>query len=123
MKLKAQTAIKPFETSVHINLAEAKSVEISLFHKLGSKRMIRDLEEGRSYLHKDDGSLLPNKSANDVKQEMIRLSTKYGVLCKHTAFVAVEEREEGKIKQKQKTKKIKKKYIKHRKQQKKKQIK
>jgi hypothetical protein len=57
--------------------------------------MIKDLEEGRSFMHTLDRQLLPGKSAEQVKQECIRLSTRYGVLCKLTAFVAIEERDEA----------------------------
>ena len=93
MTLKAKTAIKPFECKVHIKPEEAK--EGTLFHSLGAKQMIRDLQEGRSFMHGLNAELLPNKTAQHVKEETIRLSTRYGVLCKLTAFVGIEERDEA----------------------------
>ena len=91
--LRAKTAIKEFETSVDVKPQDA--VEGTLFHQLGAKQLIRDLQEGRSFMHNVDGSLMQGRNAEKVKTEMIRLSTSYGVLCPHTAFVAVEERDEG----------------------------
>ena len=49
--------------------------------------MIRDLEEGTSYIHKGG-----NPSSNVVENEIIRLGTTYGLASKYTSFIAVEER-------------------------------
>eukprot|EP01087_Luapelamoeba_hula_P007563 TRINITY_DN1849_c0_g1_i1.p1 TRINITY_DN1849_c0_g1~~TRINITY_DN1849_c0_g1_i1.p1 ORF type:complete len:911 (+),score=210.03 TRINITY_DN1849_c0_g1_i1:64-2733(+) len=90
IRLTAKTAIKPYEATLEINPQDAKTG--TLFHQLGAQRLIRDLTEGRSFMHDDKGKLTDDRSARDVQEAMVRLSTRYGVLCQHTAFVAVEER-------------------------------
>jgi len=86
----AKTADKTFKTSVRIDPAGA--TEGTLLHSLGARRMIRDLEEKRSYLHLDG----KNKATpEDINEEIIRLSTSYSVLSPLTAFIGVEERNEG----------------------------
>jgi len=87
--LKAETAIQQFEFSVTIDPKSLQNGDLP--HKLGAKSLIRDLEEGRSYMHKDDKSLIQGKTENDVKNEIIRLSTSYGVISKYTAFIAIED--------------------------------
>jgi len=87
--LKAETAIQQFEFSVTIDPKSLQKGDLP--HKLGAKSLIRDLEEGRSYMHKDDKSLIQGKTENDVKNEIIRLSTSYGVISKYTAFIAIED--------------------------------
>ncbi|KAL6040638.1 von Willebrand factor A domain-containing protein 5A [Balamuthia mandrillaris] len=91
--INAQTAIKPFSATVKLNLEEPEDGQ--LLHKLATRSLIRDFEEGRSYLHRPNGGFISGKSQQDVKEETIRLSTTYGVLSKFTAFVAEEEREEA----------------------------
>ena len=55
--------------------------------KLAARSLIRDLEEGRSHMSPCTEAV--------AKQEMIRVSTLYQILSKHTAFVAIEERAEA----------------------------
>ena len=68
----------------------------SLVAALWARQTIRDLEEGRSALHPRRGSRQKRgRSADDrVKEEIVRLGTAYGLVSRHTSFVAVEEREE-----------------------------
>lgn len=54
--------------------------------------MLRNLEEGQSYIHTNSGVVKYNR---DAVQEAVRISIESGVLSKHTAFVAVEERDEA----------------------------
>eukprot|EP00005_Dracoamoeba_jomungandri_P004866 CAMPEP_0174252268 /NCGR_PEP_ID=MMETSP0439-20130205/1812_1 /TAXON_ID=0 /ORGANISM="Stereomyxa ramosa, Strain Chinc5" /LENGTH=865 /DNA_ID=CAMNT_0015332783 /DNA_START=43 /DNA_END=2640 /DNA_ORIENTATION=- len=91
--IKAQMGSEPFESTISINLAEMEDAD--MFHKLAAKQLLKDLEDGRSYLHTDNGSLIAKKTEADVKEEMVRLSKAYSVLCKHTSFVAEEERSEA----------------------------
>ncbi|KAH3764805.1 Vault protein inter-alpha-trypsin domain [Pelomyxa schiedti] len=57
--------------------------------KLFARALLRDLEEGRSYMH--NGSILPDVA----KREAIQVSRKYNVLSSYTSFVAVESRTEA----------------------------
>jgi Ca-activated chloride channel homolog len=70
--------------------------EGSLVATLWARHVIRDLEEGRSALHPRRGSLQPRgRGADDrVKEEIVRLATAYGLVSRHTSYVAIEEREE-----------------------------
>jgi hypothetical protein len=90
--LTAKSGKNLFKTSIHLNPNEL--IEGNLFHKLAAKKLIRDLEEGRSYLHEDNGSIKKGKSEKDIKEEIISLSTKYMILSKYTAFVAIENRKD-----------------------------
>jgi len=89
--LKGVTALSEFKTTVEIDPSTALNSD--LFHKLGGKAMIRDLQERRSFMHDKNQTLKKGYTNESVKNEMIRLSTKYGVICPYTAFVAVEEDE------------------------------
>jgi len=81
--------------SVEVSFDASKPTEGTQFHRLAARSVIRDLDTGRSYMHDDTSGLIPGLTKNDVDQAIIQMSTKYGVLSKLTAFVAVEEREEA----------------------------
>jgi len=87
--LTAQSALKPWECKMSIDFGEADDGD--LLHKLAAKTLIRDLEEGRSYMHNNEGGVIREKG--DPTEETIRLSISYGILSKLTSFVAVEERD------------------------------
>jgi len=87
----ASTAVKPFKATMKIDTKLA--LKGDMLHKLAAKRLIKDLEEGRSYFHDENGKLLNFKSQDDVKAEIIKLSTSYSVLSVYTAFIAVEKRD------------------------------
>jgi uncharacterized protein YegL len=89
--LSAATAKGPFSTSVKVNFAE--TVDGDFICKLAAKSLIRDLEEGRSYLHDNKGNLLTAKT--DVKKRIIELSVKHSLMSKYTSFVAVEKRKDA----------------------------
>jgi hypothetical protein len=61
----------------------------------GIQKAIEEFDEGNSYLHDGTGAVVTGKTADDVKREVVRLSTTYGILTKYTALVAVEERDEA----------------------------
>eukprot|EP01114_Cavostelium_apophysatum_P014046 TRINITY_DN3539_c0_g1_i1.p1 TRINITY_DN3539_c0_g1~~TRINITY_DN3539_c0_g1_i1.p1 ORF type:complete len:886 (+),score=216.32 TRINITY_DN3539_c0_g1_i1:162-2819(+) len=89
----AKTAVKSIKLAV--NLDPNNLIEGSQFHKLAAKKLIRDLEDKRSFLHDNNGDLTEGKSPDDVKNEVVRLSTTYGILSTYTAFVAVERRKDA----------------------------
>jgi hypothetical protein len=63
---------------------------------LWARRAIRDLEEGCSRLHAFRGSRQERAAAGldeRVKTEIVRLGTTYGLMSRHTSFVAIEKRE------------------------------
>jgi len=68
----------------------------SLVSTLWARRAIRDLEEGCSRLHAPRGSRQERATAGleeRVKAEIVRLGTTYGLMSRHTSFVAIEKRE------------------------------
>jgi Ca-activated chloride channel family protein len=83
---------------VHFTLPiePAALTEGTLLGTLWARRMIRDLEEGRSALHPRRGSqqarALDLKDER-VKAEIVRLGTAFCLVSRHTSFVAVETRE------------------------------
>eukprot|EP01090_Pellita_catalonica_P012010 TRINITY_DN2515_c0_g1_i1.p1 TRINITY_DN2515_c0_g1~~TRINITY_DN2515_c0_g1_i1.p1 ORF type:complete len:443 (-),score=59.65 TRINITY_DN2515_c0_g1_i1:766-2094(-) len=89
--LNAKTALGKFQISVDFKLADA--IADTQIHKLATRSMLKDLEEKRSYLHDRAFNAIAGVPDSAVKDEMIRLSVKYSVLCKHTAFIAIEARD------------------------------
>lgn len=72
---------KQFAATVHVNASVISTGTQAI--KLGAKSLIDDLESGRQKL--DEGSL---------SKEVIALSTNCGVLCRRTAFIAIDERDQ-----------------------------
>ena len=58
----------------------------NLVQKLAARSLIRDLEEGSSWLH------ATNANNSVIKNEIVRLGTTYSLVSKHTSFIAVEPR-------------------------------
>ncbi|KAI9351821.1 hypothetical protein DFJ73DRAFT_369944 [Zopfochytrium polystomum] len=56
-------------------------------HVLAARKLIRDLEDMKSFMDQD----MP-ASESDRKAEIVRVGVKYGLTSKYTSFVAVEER-------------------------------
>jgi Ca-activated chloride channel family protein len=84
------------DVSLPLALDPTSAAEGTLVATLWARHMIRDLEEGRSVLHPRRGS--QQKRALDLKDEqvkaaIVRLGTTWGLVSRHTSFVAVEERE------------------------------
>jgi uncharacterized protein YegL len=75
--------------AVELAPTPADIFEGNTLHTLAARELIRDLEEGRSFMHKAPGRAAPSEAA--VRAEIIRLATTYGLASKHTSFVAVEE--------------------------------
>ncbi len=70
--------------------------EGTLVGTLWARRMIRDLEEGRSELHPRRGSQQTRAvglKEEKAKAEIVSLGTTWSLVSRHTSFVAVEERE------------------------------
>jgi Vault protein inter-alpha-trypsin domain/von Willebrand factor type A domain len=82
----------PVSFPLRLDPAEAPSG--TLLATLAARTAIRDLEEGRSTLHDRRGSLQERdgKAKDRVIQEIVRLGVTYGLVSRHTSYVAVEER-------------------------------
>ena len=61
----------------------------NLVQKLTARSLIRDLEEGSSWLHSANQNSVNN---SQIKAEIVRLGTTYNLVSKHTSFIAVEQR-------------------------------
>jgi hypothetical protein len=70
-----------------------KPTEGEFVFALAARRLMKDFDESRSYAHTSAGALESGWSLDRVKKEMIKISLETGVMCEHTSFVAVEERE------------------------------
>ncbi|KAJ5080791.1 von willebrand factor a domain-containing protein 5a [Anaeramoeba ignava] len=68
--------------------------KIPLFHILGAKLMIKDLEERTSLFHDENGELKKEFSQKDVDQKIIELAKKYNLVSSKTSFIAVVENED-----------------------------
>jgi Ca-activated chloride channel family protein len=72
------------------------AAEGTLVATLWARHLIRDLEEGRSALHPRRGSQQKRAVGlkdEQVEAEIVRLGTTWGLVSRHTSFVAVETRE------------------------------
>lgn len=88
----AKTGASNFKASAAVTSSAV--MKGTMIHKMAAKSLIRDLEEQRSYLHDDKGILI-KASNNELKQKIIEISIRHQIMSKHTAFVAVEKREEA----------------------------
>ena len=82
--------------SFSLPLDPAVAPEGTLVATLWARRMIRDLEEGRSPIHPRRGSQQARALGlkdEAVKAEIVRLGTTFGLASRHTSYVAVEERD------------------------------
>eukprot|EP01101_Sappina_pedata_P001189 TRINITY_DN11297_c0_g1_i5.p1 TRINITY_DN11297_c0_g1~~TRINITY_DN11297_c0_g1_i5.p1 ORF type:complete len:404 (+),score=54.27 TRINITY_DN11297_c0_g1_i5:223-1434(+) len=58
-----------------------------MLQKLAARSLIRDFEEGTSYLHDK-----ARPSSEAIKKEVVRLGTTFGLASRYTSFIAVEDR-------------------------------
>ncbi len=83
------------DVSFALPLDPAQAMEGTLVGTLWARRMIRDLEEGRSAIHPRRGSQQARALGlqdEKVKAEIVSLGTSWSLVSRHTSFVAVEER-------------------------------
>ena len=86
VKITAQSPDGPLVVELPVD--PTKAIRGKLIHTLAARSMIRDLEEGRSWMTELGYDV---KSAR-VKEEIVRLGTKYQLTSLHTSFIAIEER-------------------------------
>uniref|UniRef100_A0A0G4FXR4 VWFA domain-containing protein n=1 Tax=Chromera velia CCMP2878 TaxID=1169474 RepID=A0A0G4FXR4_9ALVE len=61
-------------------------------HKMAARMMLRDLEEGTSFLHPQPGAGQIPDLSDCVKKEAVMLGTHFGLASKWTSLIAVEKR-------------------------------
>ena len=81
----ASTPEGPLELQLPVPV---EAVRGRVAHRLYARALVRDLEEGTSFLHPPHG---PAPPAAEVHDTIVAVSTKWGVLSSRTAFVAVEQ--------------------------------
>ena len=64
---------------------KSNELNSNLIHKMACRSLIRDLEEGGSALHFQNGTTI-----DDVNNEIVRLGLKYQIVSSQTSFVAVD---------------------------------
>eukprot|EP00727_Mastigamoeba_balamuthi_P001039 m51a1_g10932 hypothetical protein (841) ;mRNA; f:140423-143884 len=83
--LSGRVGTQSINETVNVSGDVSSGPEAQHILKLAAKTALRDLEENNSFL----GS---GASPETAKKTAVTMSLRYGVLCKHTAFVAVEKR-------------------------------
>ena len=86
VKVTAQSPDGPLSVELPVDLS--KLMKGKLIHTLAARTLIRDLEEGRSWITQ----LGYGTNSLEVKQEIIRLGTKYQLVSQFTSFIAIEDR-------------------------------
>ena len=84
--IKATTPLGPL--AVHIGARPEDYIQGEVIHKMAARALIRDLEEGTSYLHSLKGTQAV--SSTQVTKEIIALGVAHQLASKHTSFVAVQ---------------------------------
>ena len=84
--IKATTPVGPLAVRLEANAADY--ITGDLIHKMAARYMIRDLEEGTSYLHSLKGTA--SVTSDTIKSEIVRLGVQHQLASKHTSFVAVQ---------------------------------
>jgi len=77
------------DLDVTLPVQEKDIVEGTLVHTMAARGLIKDLTDGTSWLHKAS-KVSPSESV--VKSEIVKLGTKYGLVSKHTSYLAIEPR-------------------------------
>ena len=92
VKISAKSPEGPL--NVELPLCKEQIIKGKLIHTLAARTLIRDLEDGTSFLHlKKDGSKASTTNlAGKVREEIIRLGIDHQLASAHTSFVAIEER-------------------------------
>ena len=67
-----------------MNITEKDFIEGEFVHQLGARKRIQDLEEGPES---------EAVSANDLKEAIVRLGTKYSLASRHTSFVGIDPKD------------------------------
>ena len=75
-----------------VSLDPARAVRGRTVAALAARARIRELEESPAWLT-SRGSRQTDRKASAVRQEIVQLATKYGLLSRETSYVAIERRE------------------------------
>ncbi|CAG8573614.1 26220_t:CDS:2 [Dentiscutata erythropus] len=65
----------------------------SKIHTLTARKLIQDLEDGTSFIHKhqsNSGKTIPNSL---IREQVVNLGVTYSLASKHTSFLAIDERD------------------------------
>jgi uncharacterized protein YegL len=91
VRFMATTPIQDFDITRQVSLKEVN--DGTFLFALAARRLFDEFQRGVSFAHDPvTGKLKADWDEEKVKQAMISLSLETGVMCKHTAFVAIEER-------------------------------
>ncbi|KAJ3190808.1 hypothetical protein HK101_008351, partial [Irineochytrium annulatum] len=83
------TGVSP-DGPLNLKVPVSASVEGTLVHILAARMLIRDIDDGRSYL-KDAMKIKGPLPGTVAKDEIVRLGLKFSLASKHTSFLAVDE--------------------------------
>ncbi|RIB03892.1 von Willebrand factor type A domain-containing protein [Gigaspora rosea] len=64
----------------------------SKIHTLAARKLIQDLEEGTSFIHKHPRNKGKNISNSLLREQIVKLGVTYNLASKYTSFIAIDER-------------------------------
>ncbi|KAF0432281.1 von willebrand domain-containing protein [Gigaspora margarita] len=64
----------------------------SKIHTLAARKLIQDLEEGTSFIHKHPRNKGKNLSDSLICEQIVKLGVTYNLASKYTSFIAIDER-------------------------------
>ncbi|KAF0496473.1 von willebrand domain-containing protein [Gigaspora margarita] len=65
----------------------------SKIHTLAARKLIQDLDDGTSFIHRHQRNNGKNISASFIREQIVKLGTVYNLASKHTSFLAIDERD------------------------------
>ncbi|CAG8726389.1 8910_t:CDS:10 [Dentiscutata erythropus] len=65
----------------------------STIHALAARKLIQDLDDGTSFIHKHPRNNEKNIPDSFIREQIVKLGTIYNLASKHTSFLAIDERD------------------------------
>ncbi|RIB10468.1 von Willebrand factor type A domain-containing protein [Gigaspora rosea] len=79
----------PMKLSIQL---DPVALQGSKIHTLAARKLIQDLEEGTSFIHKHPRNKGKNMSDSLIREQIVKLGVTYNLASKHTSFIAIDER-------------------------------
>ncbi|KAF0432274.1 von willebrand domain-containing protein [Gigaspora margarita] len=79
----------PMKLSIPLDSVALQGTKI---HTLAARKLIQDLEEGTSFIHKHPRNKGNNISNSLIREQIVKLGVIYNLASKYTSFIAIDER-------------------------------
>ncbi|GBB97529.1 hypothetical protein RclHR1_00300008 [Rhizophagus clarus] len=87
--LKATSQDGPMKLDIPL---DPVTLQGSILHRLAARKLIQDLNDGKSFLHKNPKNASKNIPESLVKERIIKLGKTFNLASKYTSFIGIDER-------------------------------